>query len=198
MADFDLPPYLDFLPAELLKQLVQTYEPVDNVDGLRVAPGLRDAFGHIDTEASLRFVCALYEKTKGRLAEVLHQREIDRRFVDAQTQSLIEANADREIGSPDYETVIGQTDAAGRVVVGPPPPKLSPHRDEHAEHPRVEISEFLQGFHVTLFGPPDTAPTNPRWLRSWLKSRARSRAGARTTKTRRRRSWPTSSKPAKT
>ncbi|MEM9914845.1 MAG: hypothetical protein AAF911_07790 [Planctomycetota bacterium] len=151
MADFDLPPYLDFLPAALLEQLARTYDPVVDVDGLRVAPGLRDAFGHIDTEASLRFVCELYESTKGRLAKVLHQREIDRRFVDTQTQSLIEANADRAIGSPDYETVIGQTDDAGRVVVGPPPP------EDQTEHPRVEIPEFLQGFHVTLFGPPDTA-----------------------------------------
>lgn len=150
MTDFDLPAYLDFLPAELLKHLAEAHEPVPGVEGLRVAAGLRERFVHIDTNASLRFVCELYQTTKQHLNEILQQREIDRQFVDTQTQQLIEANADRAIGSPDYQTVLGQKDDAGRIVVGP--------RETDIHHLRaVQVPEFLRGFHVTLFGPPDTA-----------------------------------------
>jgi len=150
MADFDLPPYLDFLPATLLDALNQTYEPVPGIDGLRVAPALRESFAHLDTEASLSFVCAIYESTKDRLHQILEQRVIDRQFVDEHTAKHAHANADRDIASADYQTVIGQQDAAGRVVVGPL------DHDESTPRP-VDIPAFLDGFHVTLFGPPDTA-----------------------------------------
>lgn len=150
MADFDIPYYLDFLPAELLAHLDREHEPVPGVEGLRVAAGLRQSFAHIDTDASLGFVCELYESTKQQLNRVLAQRETDRQFVDIQTQQLVADNAGRAIGSADYETVLGQKDAAGRVVVGP---RKNPNQTLR----RVEVPEFLQGFHVTLFGPPDTA-----------------------------------------
>ncbi|MEO0515631.1 MAG: hypothetical protein AAF086_10135, partial [Planctomycetota bacterium] len=150
MADFDLPSYLDFLPADMLEALDQAYEQLPGVDGLRVAPALRESFAHLDTDASLNFVCAIYESTKQHLHQVLQQRKTDRQFVDAQTAGHVRANADRDIGSAEYQTVIGQQDAAGRVVVGPTDASTEPLH-------RVEIPAFLQGFHVTLFGPPDTA-----------------------------------------
>lgn len=150
MADIDIPDYLDFLPATLLDHLEQTYEPVSGVDGLRMPAGLREPFAHIDTDASLRFVCELYESTRPHLHHILKQRKTDRQFVDDQTRRRVQANADRDIASAEYDTVIGQPDADGRVVVGPvdvPPKTRRP----------VEIPAFMQGFHVTLFGPPDTA-----------------------------------------
>lgn len=150
MADVDIPYYLDFLPAELLRHLDDQYEAVPGVDGLRMPPKLREIFAHIDTDASLSFVCELYESTKGQLNQILKQRDVDRQFIDQQTQQRVEINANRDIGSADYDTVIGQKDAAGRVVVGPV-------ENANPALRRVEVPEFLQGFHVTLFGPPDTA-----------------------------------------
>lgn len=150
MADVDTPYYLDFLPAELLRHLDDQYEAVPGVDGLRMPPKLRETFAHIDTDASLSFVCELYESTKGQLNQILKQRDVDRQFIDQQTQQRVEINANRDIGSADYDTVIGQKDAAGRVVVGPV-------ENANPALRRVEVPEFLQGFHVTLFGPPDTA-----------------------------------------
>lgn len=150
MADIDIPYYLDFLPAELLQHLDDQYEPVPGVDGLRMPSELRETFAHIETDAALSFVCELYESTKSQLNQILKQRNVDRQFIDQQTLQRVEANADRDIGSAEYDTVIGQKDAAGRVVVGPPP-------EGHATPRRVEIPAFMRGFHVTLFGPPDTA-----------------------------------------
>lgn len=150
MADFDLPAYLDFLPAVLLGHLNQAHEPVPAIAGLRVASGLRERFAHIDTDDSLAFVCEIYQATRQQLRDILEQRKTDRRFVDRQTRQLVGANAGRAIGSPDYETVIGRKDDAGRIVVGP--------NEAGSRHPRrVEVPAFLRGFHVTLFGPPDTA-----------------------------------------
>lgn len=150
MADFDIPSYLDFLPAKLLAHLAAEHEPVPGVDGLRVARGLRERFAHLDTTESLAFVCEVYDATKRHLNQVLNQRVVDRRFIDAQTKGLVENNAGREIGSPEFETVIGRQDDSGRVVVGPI------DGETEAGKP-VDVPEFLRGFQLTLFGPPDTA-----------------------------------------
>jgi len=150
MTNFDIPYYLDFLPAELLEHLWAKHEPVPSVEGLRVASGLRSRFAHLETDESLTFVCELYHSTKQHLSQILEQRSVDRRFIDAQTKRLVENNAGREIGSPDYETVIGLQDDTGRIVVGPIHEKAKPSKP-------VNVPEFLHGFHLTLFGPPDTA-----------------------------------------
>ncbi|QDG52309.1 hypothetical protein FIV42_16660 [Persicimonas caeni] len=147
----DIPYYRDFLPDELLARLVREGEPAQGVPGLTVAPGLRDAFGHIETDEALAFVCELYRRTRDHLRRVLDRRQEDRAFVDEVVAESVERNATREYLSPDYETPIGRRDQAGRVVVGPLPD------DERAEPAPVEVPEFIEGIQVTLFGPPDTA-----------------------------------------
>lgn len=154
MADYDIPYYLDFLPAPLLAELAARGESVPGVRGLTVAPGLREAFADIETEAALRFVCDLYRAVRDDLRAVLDQRAKDRAFIDETVAECVERNAARDFQSPDYETPIGRTDADGRIVVGPLPDAQRPSPDEFEP---VAIPDFMAGKQVTLFGPPDTA-----------------------------------------
>ncbi len=146
---YDIPAYLDFLSPELLARLDAEAEPVPAVEGLRIAPGLRDAFPDLLTDEALAFVCAVYEATRGQLRELLAQRAADRAFIDAATRAAVAQNRELDYKSPEYATALGLRDDRGRVVVGPtaPPQTLE----------RVEIPACLQGPQITLFGPPDTA-----------------------------------------
>jgi malate synthase len=124
-----------FLPDALLAELAARAVPVDQVPGLRVAPGLREEFPTYETVDALSVVVEAYRAVRGEFAELLDQRRVDRAFVDAQ----VLAGRDP----------IGLRDDRGRVVVGPtgePPPDV-----------RVEVPAFLRGEQVTLFGPPESA-----------------------------------------
>ncbi len=145
----DIPSYLDFIAEPLLAELVLRAEPVPEVPGLRVAPGLRARFPAVETVEALTAVCDVYRQVRGRLDAVLRQRAADRAFVDAVTRDCAVANAGLAVDDPAYRTALGARDAGGRVVVGPlpgPAPDLTP----------VVVPPHLQGEQVTLFGPPDT------------------------------------------
>ena len=92
----------------------------------------------------------MYETTREHLNCVLEQRKKDRAFVDQHTQELQSANRTLALDALDYRSVIGLKDDQDRVVIGgltnPP-----------ATQSKIEIPEFLRGFQLTLFGPPDTA-----------------------------------------
>ena len=145
----DIPAYADFLPDPLLAALAELAQPVASVPGLSVAPGLRDAFPHIETDAALAVVAEVYRRVRPGLRRVLEARVTARAFCDAETAALRGANVGRAVSDPEYQSVVGRRDASGRVVVGPtgdPPPPMQ----------RVSIPPFLQGEQVTLFGPPDS------------------------------------------
>ena len=147
----DVPSYLDFLPPTMLDCLVRESEPVDAIDGLRIASGLRREFPGIETDEALQFVCDLYTEVKSQLAAVLRQRTTDREFLDRETKYCNQRNEGIDYLSAEYETVIGKKDKSGRMVIGSLPgvnPKLIA---------KVHVPEFLRGYQVTLFGPPDTA-----------------------------------------
>lgn len=150
MTRVDIPYYLDYLPASALERLYKEGEPVESVPGLVVTRGLRASFPHLETDEALRFACELYQEVRAHLREVLEQRGADRAFVDQKTQEANAQNQGVDYLSPHYKTVLGEKDAAGRVVVGPQPgPKnTSLHQ--------VETPDFLKGDQITLFGPPDT------------------------------------------
>ncbi|MEZ4318852.1 MAG: hypothetical protein R3F61_15160 [Myxococcota bacterium] len=145
----DIRPYLDFIPEPLLARLVEQAEPVEGISGLRVAPGLRDAFPDIETVDALTFVCSVYTDVRDTLCAVLEQRAADRAFLDAETARCAEQNAGLDFRDPAYQTVIGLHDASGRLLVGPHP--------ETAVVDPVVVPPFMEGEQVTLFGPPDTA-----------------------------------------
>lgn len=146
---YDVPAYRAFLPEPLRAALHAAAEPVPELPGLAVAPGLRAAFPRIESVEALGVVVDVYRAVRDRLAAVLEQRRRDRAFIDATTRGLAAANAGKAIGDPDYATVIGARDPAGRVVVGPtgaaPPPMT------------VDVPDHLRGDQITLFGPPDSA-----------------------------------------
>lgn len=149
MTSFDIPAYLSFLPASLLKPLWENAEPVAAVPGFRVAPGLREKFPAIETDEALAFVCELYCENRAALNEVLERRKKDREFMDGETLACVARNEGVEFTSADYATVLGKKNEEGRVVVGP--------LDNPVQTQQIDIPDFLVGDQVTLFGPPDTA-----------------------------------------
>ncbi len=144
-----LPRYADFVPAPLLAALQASAEPVETVPGLCIAPGLRTRHPTIETDAALQVVVDVYRAVAEDLKQVLAQRATDRAFVDATTLRLVQENDGLAVHDPSYQTVIGQRDANGRLVVGPLP-------GPRPEAQTVSVPAFLQGEQVTLFGPPDT------------------------------------------
>jgi malate synthase len=164
MAVYDIPYYLNFLPASLLEKLAEEGDALEGVPGLRVAPGLVDEFPDLHSPEALTFVCDLYRRTRGQLRRVLDQRVKDREFIDDIVAQSVEQNAARGYLSPDYRTAIGRVDAEGRVPIGP----LAPM--ESATNPPtqpVDIPEFLEGLQVTLFGPPDTEKMSINAMNAW-------------------------------
>lgn len=149
MQTVDIPSYLNFIDTTLLERLLTRAEVVEGVPGLCVAPGLRESFPDIETDAALSFVVELYERVKGELRRVLEQRVKDRAFIDAHTLNFQAHNAAVDFHAPDYKTVIGLKDDVGRVVIGPV--------QSQPASTRVDVPDFMAGVQVTLFGPPDTA-----------------------------------------
>lgn len=144
----DIPAFDDFLPAPLLETLWNTAEAVPAVPGLRVLKGLRSEFPHLESDEALSLMVEVYGEIRDTLAQCLEQRKIDRLFIDQQTLALQAANQHRRITDPEWQTILGQRDAQGRVVVGPQ--AQPPHA------PAVTIPSFLKGEQITLFGPPDS------------------------------------------
>jgi malate synthase len=144
-----IPYYLDYLSKTLLQAQEAHTLPVEQVEGLRIGKGLRERFASIETTEALTFLVDLYTSTHADLRSVLDKRRIDRAFIDQQTTQCTERNKGRSYLSVDYESVIGKLDTDGRLVVGPHANSVAP--------PNIQLPDFLQGEHVTLFGPPDTA-----------------------------------------
>jgi allantoicase/malate synthase/CubicO group peptidase (beta-lactamase class C family) len=148
----EIPSYRDYISAELIDHLRSQLVPVLGADGLLQ---LGTSSG-LESQESLHFLCDLYHAVKLDLASVLRQRVTDRAFIDQRTRACFELNAKLQVGygDPGYRTVIGQEDIDGRVVIGP---LSSFYCRAGSGAPIAPIPEFLQGSHVTLFGPPDDA-----------------------------------------
>lgn len=161
MTTYDIPYYLDYLPAALLQKLQREGEPVEGVPGLTIAPGLQDAFPELSSPAALNFICELYRRTRAELAQVLERRRKDRQFIDKITADAVEHNAALDYLSPAYQTAIGRVDADGRTVIGPlaAGPPAAPQK--------VTTPAFLEGVQVTLFGPPDTKKMAINAMNAW-------------------------------
>jgi malate synthase len=150
---FSIPYYHDYISPPLARKLLSDATPVSGVKGLvEVGRG-----GGLETKESLQFLVDIYSAVEANLAKVLKQRILDRVFIDERVRatSLFNDEMGREISDSDYRTIIGLEDGSGRIVIGP-------KRADYASassgaKPIAPIPEVLQGSHVTLFGPPDTA-----------------------------------------
>lgn len=152
MKPLEIPYYQDYLSPSLLQHLEGSMRAVPGVDGLmEVGTG-----GGLETPEALRFLCELYDELKADLGDVLAARIQDREFIDQRTRACYELNRTLRVDflDPQYETLIGQEDANGRVVIGP---KNEFYCRAGYGKPVAAIPEFLSGNHVTLFGPPDDA-----------------------------------------
>ncbi|MBC7429840.1 MAG: serine hydrolase [Bacteriovorax sp.] len=152
MKSFEIPYYHDYISPEIwanLKSKAQKYQGIEGLIHIGQTGGL-------ETPESMKFLCELYEKTKGELAVVLEQRILDRKFIDERTASCYRFNQSLKIDfeSSDYKTILGHEDSKGRIVIGP---KSKLYAKKGGGKPIAEIPAFLRGNHVTLFGPPDNA-----------------------------------------
>lgn len=146
-----IPYYDSFLSPKLKDHLLNQAKPVPGIEHL-VMTGAPQG---LETEESLRFLCELYELIKDELKLVLERRNKDRKFIDERTRALSSYNKEfqKDYLSPDYKTIFGMEDGEGRVVIGP----LMPDYANSNGKKIAPLPRFLQGPHVTLFGPPDTA-----------------------------------------
>ncbi len=152
MTQREIPYYLDYLSPNLLSYLQRQARPVGGVPQLcEIGEG-----GGLESAESLAFVCELYDLLKDELCTVLSQRALDRQFIDQRTRACYALNQSLKIDFHDsqYATVISQEDRNGRIVVGPKNEFYCRRGDGVAIAP---LPDFLQGSHVTLFGPPDDA-----------------------------------------
>ncbi|MBL7545036.1 MAG: serine hydrolase [Bdellovibrionaceae bacterium] len=149
---FEIDYYHDYIPPSLAEHLLKNAQSVHGIQGLKEVGNSKG----LETADSLKFLSELYLAIKNDLRKILQQRRIDRKFIDERTRACAEFNSSlqQEITDPDYKTIIGLEDHEGRVVLGPLQPEfMTPKIDA----PIAAIPEYLQGPHVTLFGPPDSA-----------------------------------------
>ncbi|MBA2403225.1 MAG: serine hydrolase [Bdellovibrionales bacterium] len=146
-----IPYYNDYLSEDFLNYLQKEATPVPGVNGL-IQVG---ESGGLENPESLKFLCDLYLAVENELNTVLNRRIKDRKFIDERTKALATFNQDwkRDFLSPDYRTVFGLEDGEGRIVMGPK------KADYYAPGGQAiaPVPDYLQGNHVTLFGPPDNA-----------------------------------------
>jgi malate synthase len=147
----DIPYYANFLPPNLKKHLLSRARPLDGVPGLQAVGNT----GGLETTAALQFLLELHDALLTDLNAVLETRIADRAFIDQRSRALAAFNAEhqRDFLAPDYQTVLGLEDGNGRIVFGP---KRADYVKAGGD-PIAPLPPYLQGPHVTLFGPPDTA-----------------------------------------
>lgn len=153
---FEIPYYHDYISEKLADYLLSQAKPIRGLPDL-VEVGEVDVPGTLESPEALHFLCELYRDLESDLKKVLHQRIVDRKFIDERVKACYEYNQNFKYDflDPEYKTILGLEDASGRIVVGPLTKEYCLTRpDKHAIAP---IPEFLKGPHVTLFGPPGNA-----------------------------------------
>jgi malate synthase len=151
MSNFRIRYYHDYISLQLANELLKQSRPVAGVTDLQeVGEG-----GGLETTEALNFLVQLYNKLEPQLNAVLEQRIADRKFIDERVKACHELNKDLKIDflSNDYVTPLGLEDGKGRIVFGP----LNSDFCRSKSTPIAPVPQFLEGPHVTLFGPPGTA-----------------------------------------
>ena len=146
---FEIPYYQDYISKDFFNYLKKTSSPTLGIDRLTHTEDL----GGLESKDSLIFLCQVYTKVKDHLNSTLEYRIKDRAFIDQRTKALYAYNQENnlDIKNKYYQTVLGQKDSEGRIVIGP-------HSENYMQAQGAKIAplpEFLLGPHITLFGPPD-------------------------------------------
>ncbi len=156
------PCFDDFLSANLRRELLLKAEPVPGVENLRQLGKM----GGLESSESLRFLCEVYERVAPDLDQLLRMRVRDRKFIDQRTSAFTKFNKEfgLEITDDDYRTVLGLEDQDARVVIGP---IRENYWRRESEREIQALPDYLQGVHVTLFGPPDSAKMCINAMNAW-------------------------------
>lgn len=155
--------FTSFLSESLQRHLLNQATQIPEVPGLMIVGGIDKAFSHLETPEALNFVCQLYDVISPQLEKILEQRELDRQFIDSKTVELKQHNKAVAYHAEAYKTVIGLADHNGHIPIGP----LSPHYQVAQGDPVAPIPAYLQGSHITLFGPPDTVKMSINAMNAW-------------------------------
>jgi malate synthase len=143
--------YQDYITPKMQSYLMRESASISGIEDLHHIGEM----GGLETKESFKFLCDLYNDLSPSLKKVLEQRKKDRDFIDLRTKALSKRNKElnRSIDDEDYETVLGLEDSEGRIVVGPLSADYGKARGDNI----APIPSFLEGVHVTLFGPPGNA-----------------------------------------
>jgi malate synthase len=146
----EIPYYNDYISENFQDYLSSEAKDYPGVEGLKHI----GATGGLEDKESLTFVCELYDKVKERLNTTLNNRIKDRAFIDHRVKAYYQYNQEQENDflTGAYKTILGDEDENGRIVIGP---KLKNYCGKSEANKVAPIPDYLQGFHVTLFGPPD-------------------------------------------
>jgi malate synthase len=146
----EIPYYNDYISENFQDYLSSEAKDYPGVEGLKHI----GATGGLEDKESLTFVCELYDKVKERLNTTLNNRIKDRAFIDQRVKAYYQYNQEQENDflTGAYKTILGDEDEHGRIVIGP---KLKNYCGKSEANKVAPIPDYLQGFHVTLFGPPD-------------------------------------------
>ncbi len=150
---FEIEAFHQFLAPRLARKILSEAIQVSAVDGLC----LTQPPSGLEATESLQFLCDVYLQTKSQLKTVLRQRAKDRDFLDERVAACYQFNKERsyDITNPHARSVIGLEDGSGRVVFGPLQTNYFTVNSSKAKI--APLPDWLQGPHVTLFGPPDNA-----------------------------------------
>lgn len=146
----EIPYYKDYVSENFQAYLAKESNDYPDVDGLTHV----GETGGLEDKDSLQFVCDLYDKVKDRLNTTLNNRIKDRAFIDQRVKAYYQYNQEqnKDFLTGDYKTILGDEDENGRIVIGP---KVKNYCGKSEGKKVAPIPDYLQGFHVTLFGPPD-------------------------------------------
>ena len=141
--------YDDYLSPKISAYLLKKARPAFDIKDLVLV----GESGGLESKESFNFLINIYNEVKLDLKSVLDQRQKDRRFIDSKTKScqVFNKNLKIDLLSRDYKTILGEKDSHGRIVAGP-------HSSDYVKSngkPVATIPDYLEGHHVTLFGPPD-------------------------------------------
>jgi malate synthase len=144
--------YGDFLSPKLKEYLLKDATSFPGIEGLQQI----GAAGGLENKESMQFLIDLFLSLRPKLESVLHQRVLDRNFLDERCKALYQFNNEinTSFDHEDYQTVLGLEDQNGRVVAGP---LRRNYWKTTSEKAIADLPEYLRGVHVTLFGPPDNA-----------------------------------------
>ncbi len=148
---FKISYYNDYMSENFAKYLLAKTKSPFGVQGLSMV----GEPGGLENKESLNFLVELYQLVQDDLKKVLDQRIADRKFIDSRTLSCKAYNEKlkNRPGSIEYKTILGEKDSKDRIIIGP-------HSKDYVKSNNKAVAEipgYLQGYHVTLFGPPDNA-----------------------------------------